>query len=47
MRGNDLRPVFRAAGAYVGQGFEYEYSGGSGLTGNLDAWLTANGIGVK
>lgn len=36
-----------ATGAYVGQGFEYEYSGGSSLTGNLDAWLTANGIGVK
>ena len=36
-----------ATDAYVGQGFEYEYSGGSSLTGNLDAWLTANGIGVK
>ena len=36
-----------AAGAYVGQGFEYEYSGGSGLAGNLEAWLTGNGIGVE
>lgn len=36
-----------AAGAYVGQGFEYNYSGGSGLSENLEAWLSANGIEVR
>ena len=34
-------------GAYVGQGFEYTYSGGSGLAGELDAWLASNGIGAE
>ncbi len=33
--------------AYVGQGFEYTYSGGSGLADDLDAWLVSNGIGVE
>ncbi|MDO4288561.1 MAG: flavodoxin [Eubacterium sp.] len=36
-----------APGAYVGQGFEYEYSGGSGLSGELTDWLLANGIAVR
>lgn len=29
---------------YVGQGFEYTYSGGSDLSDKLDAWLAFNGI---
>lgn len=36
-----------AAGAYVGQGFEYEYSGGSGLSHNLNEWLISNGIEAR
>lgn len=36
-----------AAGAYVGQGFEYEYSGGSSLSGNLSEWLISNGIEAR
>lgn len=36
-----------APDAYVGQGFEYEYSGGSGLSGNLNAWLASNGIEAR
>lgn len=36
-----------ARGAYVGQGFEYEYSGGRGLSDNLNEWLTSNGIGAR
>lgn len=36
-----------AQGAYVGQGFEYEYSGGRGLSDNLNEWLTSNGIGAR
>ena len=36
-----------APDAYVGQGFEYTYSGGSGLAGELDAWLASNGIGAE
>lgn len=36
-----------AAGSYVGQGFEYEYSGGSGLSSNLNEWLDSNGIEAR
>ena len=36
-----------APDAYVGQGFEYTYSGGSGLADELDAWLASNGIGAE
>ncbi|MCD8090409.1 MAG: SUMF1/EgtB/PvdO family nonheme iron enzyme [Clostridiales bacterium] len=36
-----------AIGAYVGQGFEYTYSGGSSLSDDLVTWLSNNGIGVK
>lgn len=36
-----------AVRAYVGQGFEYYYSGGSDLSGNLMAWLASNGIEVR
>ena len=36
-----------APNAYVGQGFEYEYSGGRGLTGDIQAWLLANGVNVR
>lgn len=36
-----------AQGAYVGQGFEYEYSGGRDLSDNLNEWLTSNGIGAR
>ncbi|MDO5537457.1 MAG: flavodoxin [Desulfovibrionaceae bacterium] len=32
-------------GAYVGIGFEFNYSGGRGLTGRLDEWLRAGGLG--
>ena len=31
-------------GAYVGQGFEFNYSGGSGLSGEISHWLALNGI---
>ena len=34
-------------GAYGGQGFEYEYSGGRGLSDNLNEWLTSNGIEAR
>lgn len=33
--------------SYVGQGFEFTYSGGSDLEDNLMAWLTSNGIKVQ
>lgn len=36
-----------APGAYIGQGFEYEYSGGRGLSSNLEAWLASNGIEAR
>jgi len=36
-----------APGAYVGQGFEFEYSGGRSLTDNLRAWLLENGVEVQ
>lgn len=36
-----------APGAYVGQGFQYYYSGDSDLSGELDAWLASNGIGAE
>ena len=36
-----------APNAYVGQGFEYEYSGGRSLTGDIQAWLLANGVNVR
>ena len=36
-----------ANGAYVGQGFEFEYSGGRRLEDSLRAWLSENGISVR
>lgn len=36
-----------ARGAYVGQGFEFEYSGGRRLEDNLRAWLAGHGIAVR
>lgn len=31
-------------GAYVGMGFEFNYSGGRGLSGRIDDWLRASGL---
>lgn len=31
-------------GAYVGIGFEFNYSGGSGLSDKISQWLAASGI---
>lgn len=33
-----------APGAYVGIGFEFNYSGGSGLSDEISRWLSASGI---
>ncbi len=34
-------------GAYVGIGFEFHYSGGSGLSDEISRWLAASGIGER
>lgn len=34
-------------GAYVGIGFEFNYSGGRRLSGRIDEWLAASGLGIR
>ncbi len=48
MFGDSVSDLSKAVpGAYVGIGFEFNYSGGSGLSDEISEWLAASGIGEQ